>query len=111
MNGTERCNGKYPCYLQFYYVLCIETSKYRPFSHDFKTYESVLPYFVHNLIPFFPKSSPAELRCAKDSSSRVSDLLMAVGSYFIMVRARDLQGGEVRGVDVAEKLPAAGDFS
>jgi hypothetical protein len=36
---------------------------------------------------------------------------MAVGSYFIMVRARDLQGGEVRGVDVAEKLPAAGDFS
>lgn len=29
-----------------------------------------------------------------DSSSRVSDLLMAVGSYFIMVRARDLQGGE-----------------
>lgn len=29
-----------------------------------------------------------------DSSSRVSDLLMAVGSYFIVVRARDLQGGE-----------------
>lgn len=29
-----------------------------------------------------------------DSSSRVSDLLMAVGSYFIIVRARDLEGGE-----------------
>ena len=30
----------------------------------------------------------------EDSRSRLTDVFMAVGSYFIVVRARDIQGGE-----------------
>ena len=86
------------------------TSRFRTISILF---ESAFFIFCPRLDPIFrniPVSFPEAH--AKDSSSRLADLLMAVGSYFIMVRARDLQGGEVCdvGMGLDGNCPAAGDL-